>query len=539
MQPLPLTLPPTLPIVVQIGFAGSRMLLGPQRLPPDMAIAYESELLDALVERLATLPARLGLSPHHLLCGVSQVAIGADTLFTRALIRLGLPQRVLLPQPPEAFLMAGDPADPDFTPAERQAARALLASPHLTELRVASDSDDRVEQFEDANHEILRESDVVVCLVREGAAARPGGTRDLMQRAAQAGKPVLLLEASLREGRARLSPWLAPEPGSRAASFVAPGMPTELAGLSLPAAESGSLPGAVDYIDAVRRFASAKTRRHSGLFKRAAIAIIMLHIGATLLAALAGKLEPVAWVALLLSIELVLLGAGLGTHHALHRSAAARSWAVTRLLAETLRSMKSVSGTAVSLDYARALALPASFQPLLRTAAVLHGLAARRMASTDWAAQRTRYLDERLTGAGGQLDYFARASRAAARRHALAHWGFWVFSAAAFGATAAKLGSVAGALPGALAPVVVTWGGLLAITLPVAAVGFLSWSAAADLEARAATYAEMHAFLAKQVERLRACASARDFARAVCDTELGILGENLSWFSRRLFKGVA
>jgi hypothetical protein len=98
---------------------------------------------------------------------------------------------------------------------------------------------------------------------------------------------------------------------------------------------------------------------------------------------------------------------------------------------------------------------------------------------------------------------------------------------------------VAGVLPGPLAPLAVSWGGLLAITLPVAAVGFLSWAAASDLEARAATYADMQGFLTQQVERVREADSPRDFARAVRETERRILGENLGWFSRRLFRGVS
>lgn len=536
MQLSPASVMPTLPIVVQVGFAGSRLLYGTRRIEPAQAAAFDAALLEAMVERLRELPQVLQLSPQHLLCGVSQVAIGADTLFSQALQRLGLPQRVLLPQPAAAFLAAGEPGEPDFTAAEQEVARGLLAGAHVVEVRVASDADERNEQFEDTNAEILRESDVLVCLLRDGAIGRPGGTQDLMRRAARAGKPVLLLEVSMRDGQPLLSSW---SPQAADVPFVPPGMPAELRGVELSPPAAAALPAAGDYIDAARRFASAKTRRHSGLFKRAAIAIIMLHIAATLLAALATKVEPAAGIALLLAAELVLLGCGLVIHHRLHRGAAARSWAVTRLLAEALRSMKSVSQTAVSLDYARTLAFPASFQPVLRTAAVLHGLSTRRVAAGEWTTQCARYLDERLRGPAGQLRYFDQASRTAARRHRLAHSGFWLFSATAFAATAAKLASLAGWMSPPLAPLVANWGGLLAVTLPVAAVGFLSWSAAADLEARAATYAEMHAFLTQQTERIASAASPRDFARAVRDTELGILGENLSWFSRRLFKGVA
>jgi hypothetical protein len=317
-------------------------------------------------------------------------------------------------------------------------------------------------------------------------------------------------------------------------------MPAELRGLELPPPAPGAAPSAGEYIESVRRFASARTRQYSGGFRRAALAIILLHIAATLLAAVAGQAKAAWWIGLLLALELMLLGLGLRTHHALHSSLRVRSWAVTRLLAETLRSMRSVSATAVPLDYPLALAYPASFAPLLRTAAVLHGLDLKRgEARPDWAAQRTRYLEGRLTGAQGQLRYFTEAARVSAERYRLANRGFWVFSVAAFAATSAKLASVAGVLPAPLVPLALTWGGLLAITLPVAAVGFLSWAAAGDLEARAATYAEMRAFLTRQVQRLNEAESPRDFARAVRETELGILSENLGWFSRRLFRGVA
>jgi hypothetical protein len=534
MHHAPATVPPRLPIVVQVGFAGSRLLFAPQRLPAAQTAALEADLLGQLIERLQALPATLGLTTMHRLCGVSQLAIGADTVFTRALMALGLPQRLVLPQARDAFLAAGADSDPDFTADERETALGLMSSSHIIELRVGSDAAERSEQFEDSNSEILRDSDVVVCLLRAGAHARAGGTVELAEHARQAGKTVLLLEVTLAEGRPRLSAWRS----DSAASFVAPGMPRELADCA-PALAEPAWPTAAEFLDPLRRCASARTREHSGLFKRAAITIIVLHIVATLLAALAGIGGVGWWIAALLALELVLLGIGLRSHHALHRSAAVRSWAVTRLLAETLRSMQSASATSASLDYALALDFPASFRPLLRTAAVLHARDLRLGAVADWQAQRARYLDERLLGAQGQLAYFTRAAASAARRRRWAHTGFWLFSGAAFVATGAKLASVADVLPSALIPAVAAWGGLLAITLPVAAVGFLSWAAASDLEARAATYADMRTFLARQADRLRKAATAREFIRLVRETELGILGETLGWFSRRLFKGVA
>lgn len=190
-----------------VGFAGSRFLFEPGRLEPARARTLEAALLPVLIARLAELPQRLDVAPSRPVCGLSQVAIGADTLFTRACAALGWRQQVLLPQAVDAFLAAGEPAEPDFTPDEQAAARALLRLSHIESVRVASQAHDRVVQFEDTNAAILAASDAIVCLVREGAHARPGGTRDLMQRAALAGKPVGLLQVALRDGVPQLSSW--------------------------------------------------------------------------------------------------------------------------------------------------------------------------------------------------------------------------------------------------------------------------------------------------------------------------------------------
>lgn len=153
--------------------------------------------------------------------------------------------------------------------------------------------------------------------------------------------------------------------------------------------------------------------------------------------------------------------------------------------------------------------------------------------------ERDRYIDTRLTGPNGQLNYFEHAARNAQRRLAWANAGFWVFSGTAFVVTTAKLAVLMGAASEATAPAITAWAGLLAIALPVAAVGFLSWAAASDLEARTKTYGDVHVFLSAQLERLRRADSPRAFARCVRETEVTIQGENLSWFSRRLCQGVA
>lgn len=530
---------PTVPLVVQVGFAGSRRLFDTASLAQPEIAALEAKLGAQLTARLRQLPALLGLSERHFVCGVSQVAIGADALFSRACVALGWWQRVLLPQWQGAYFAAvDDDGTPDFSAAQAALARDLLARPHVIEQRVASTAPDRREQFEDVNLAIVAESDVLVCLLRAPAPGRPGGTRALIEHAARVGKPVMLIDVSVQDNQLVLSPLLPLAQWPNGADFRAPGLPAELRDLPPLAKEAGELPPATLYVQAIQRCANQVTRRHSGLFKRAAIAIIVLHIAATVLALLAIKLLA-PWVFGLLALEIVLLAIGLRMHHVLHRSSAARVWAVTRLLAETMRSLQSAAGTGATLDYAQALPLPASFAPLLRTAGLLHAVQRRGQAGGDWRAQRARYLTQRLEGARGQLSYFETAARRAAISLRIAHRLFWLFSSAALLFTAAKLIALTGAFPDLLAALVGEWSGLFAVVLPVAAIGFLSWAAASDLEARAKTYAEMHHFLTAQAARLAGAGANREFEQLVRETELRILDENLGWFSRRLFSGVS
>ena len=198
--------PLVVPLVVQVGFAGSRQLFDSAGLGAGEVATLEADLAAQLTERLARLPALLGLTEHHLLCGLSQVAIGADTLFSRSCTALGWWQRVLLPQWLDAYLGAVD-ADgrPDFSGPQAATARELLALPQVIECRVASTSTLRHEQFEDVNLAIVAESDVLVCLLRAAAPGRPGGTRALIDHAVRVGKPVLQIDVTLQGGRVRLS----------------------------------------------------------------------------------------------------------------------------------------------------------------------------------------------------------------------------------------------------------------------------------------------------------------------------------------------
>ena len=486
------TLQPTIPMVVQIGFAGSRSLFDPAQHPDFDADAIAQQVLGQFSNYLRQLPQTLGLSAHHFLCGVSQVAIGADTVFAQACQALAISQRVLLPQPRDAYLEATSAdGSPDFSAAQQRVARELLASPHVIEERTVSSAVERGERFEDANLVILRASDVVVCLVREQAVHKRGGTQTLIDRAISLGKPVLEITVSLVEGRAVLSPLLPLPQWRNGGSFSPPGMPRELANLLIdaPGLRGEHLPAAADFIGRIKNFASERSKHRSGWFKRGAMTIISLHIAATFFAILSGKPEVSQFLSLWLWGELGMLCIGLVAHETLHRSEAVRVWAVNRLVAESMRSLAAVEASGGDLSYPLTLAYDDAFRPLLHTCAVLHRHSGRRSdAATVTSERRAAYLGERIGNLKkGQVRYYGKEADNAARRLRIANVGFLFFSACAIAATTTELLAHFDLLYPALMDGVHHWGVLLAIGLPVAAVGFLSWASASDLEARAQT----------------------------------------------------
>ncbi|MGF6939332.1 hypothetical protein OKW41_008494 [Paraburkholderia sp. UCT70] len=532
-------IPPTVPLVVRVGFAGSRTMFDLSQHPDLDAGDLMAQVSDALMDRLRELRAALGLSPHHFLCGVSQIAVGADTLFTRACQTLGIAQRVLLPQEREDYLAAVGTEGPDFTPEEEQVARGLLGSPHIIEECVVSHARDRSARFEETNTAILEDSDIVICLVREAAGSRRGGTEDLISQAEALGKPVTRITVAIKEGKVQLSPLKPLKEWLNGSDFALPSAPRELSGLVIAApGPANAWPTAESFIAQIKGRASELSKKHSGWFKRSAIIIISFHLGATVVAILAGKLHETI-VPIFLSSEFLLLVAGLAAHFRLHRGAHARVWAVNRLVAETMRSLAEVERLRGDVTYPLELPVPDGLVPLLRTSAVLHLRRDRSGEDSTWTARRDAYIERRLTGLkGGQLAYYETQTRKAELSLKVATWLFRVFSSLAIVAAVAELLLQFNRLPAALVEPTDNWGNTLAVFMPVAAVGFLSWAAASDLEARAQTFAEMHAFLERQLRRLNAAGSERGFSRLVRETESRLLGENLNWFWRRSFTSV-
>src|SRR5262245_36268266 len=118
--------------VVQVGFAGSRRLVEPAPSDPAAAAKLDDVIRAHLITHVRDLRTSLKLSGAHFLCGLSQVAVGADTLFSQACRELDIPQRIYLPQHRDAYVNAVDSEGvPDFDPTERAEALSLCDSPHV------------------------------------------------------------------------------------------------------------------------------------------------------------------------------------------------------------------------------------------------------------------------------------------------------------------------------------------------------------------------------------------------------------------------
>jgi hypothetical protein len=531
-----------LPLVIQAGFAGARRIYDREQYPGIDPVRVDEAVKCGLETLMRELPAELGVKDRpYFFCGLSQLAIGGDALFTRACQKAALVQRIFLPQHWEEYLAASGSKGPDFSDAQRQTARELKALPHIIQDRVVSDATDRCHRFHDVNLELARLSDVVICLVPADAAGRPGGTQELIALARRRKRPVIEVQVRInsRTGDAVLTRlWHGKD------DFRPPKIPAALAGVALPAggAGEGPLPGIDLYCKALKNLSSKQANVERKLFKFAALVIIAVHVLATILAVIALELHDwfVAW---LLGGELVALATGFCVHQSLHRTHSLERWALFRLVAEVARSITAIGRFHVYLEHLFALPFPGAVRPLLRTVNVLHLVSSRGADDEPWEPRRDAYVAKRLVNPEdkAQIPYNKATRDDAGAWLKVFRWVFVGSSFLAFVATLVKLLTLSNLLPlsHTAAAVIPPVAGALAIVLPVIAVASLSIVAAFDLEARLHTSMEMLEFLEPHKDLLATATTARDYRRLLIETESRLLGETVNWYARRSFMGVA
>ena len=576
------TRPLPLPLVVQVGFAGTRRLL-----PIDSSKALQTELeakvLGKLKEALESLKPTgiegraLGLREGHFLCGVSQIAIGGDVLFTEACAATRIGQRIFLTNTPNEYFSASGDSGPDFNAEQRQMAEQLLASERIFQVRVVSTAPSRSTRFVEANLEIARVSDICLCVLRddrekrrtsESPGASPqsnspseriGGTLEFVSAANRRGRPIWLIYVTVNGDKIELHDeylnWPGKTDGPKA--WPIPSMP-EVFNTGMVWAsnlrEAREVPiSPREYVNALKTWGSGVAKRQKWLFRNAALIIIGAHLLATILAVAALSFPHIPKPGLFLGFELALLLIGLAVHFALHHSEASRRWALSRLGRELSRSGEGVAGCHVHLEYLFSLPFPQAFKPILRTINVLHLASSRVNAgigpSAGFVGRRDSYVRERVQP---QIDYYSKALH---EREKLLHLSVATFYACAVAAVTSSafklfwLSFTASDEHGAHS----AWmGGLevLGIVLPIAAVGALSLAASFDLEAEVQTYADALKALdptnrpsdSKQVGMKQLLEGARtevEFHRLMIETETLLLSEIANWYARRSVKGVS
>lgn len=528
----------TFPCVVQVGFAGSRKLFDPP--PPNAQVAqqWETQVQQHVETALQRLRKDLNLKDHHFLCGISQIACGADFVFTRACQAQQLdnecPQRIFLPQQVEEYLSAKNShGEDDFTEDQKIEARRLLGLDHIIQQRVVSLSPDRIERFKETNVEILRFSDVVICLLRDNAQTQPGGSVEFLERAKKCQIPVHEIRISTTNGQLNIDdPWRKKKP-----FFIPKEISEPVAQLSLPN-HSGGIPSIEDYCEPLKNMGSHQAKQQQAFFRLAAAWIIGTHIAATVCATIALAIHGpgdhvIPW---LLGFEIVLLLVGFSVHQYLHHSQAPQVWANARVVAELVRSLRGIAPRHMYLEHLFQLQLPARYRLLLRTLNVLYLRSTFRQRNAPWTSLRNAYLKDRI---GKQIDYYGEKFKEDKGRQRCYRN---IFIGCTLGAGAATLYKLL------LARDIVTFDfgvpgfssvlGTLAIVLPVLAVAGLSWAAALDCEARVETFRETRKFLKKQRGVIKQANTAAEYDRLLLETETVLLGEVTNWFSRRATTGV-
>jgi hypothetical protein len=582
--------PLPLPLVVQVGFAGTRHLL-----PIESSKALQTELEAKVMRKLkdvleslkptGTEGRALGLREGHFLCGVSQIAIGGDTLFTQACAATQIGQRIFLTNTPNEYFSASGDSGPDFSGEQRHTAEQFLASDRIFQVRVISTAPCRSTRFVEANLEIARVSDICLCVLRDdrdrqrvselsddspppnSPSEKIGGTLEFVSAAKRRGRPIWLIYVSVNGDKIELREDHLNWPGKRDGpkSWPIPAMPEVFntgKDWTSNLREARAVPITPrEYVNNLKTWGSGVAKRQKWLFRNAALIIIGAHLLATILAVAALSFPQIPKPGLFLGFELALLLIGLAVHFALHHSEASRRWALSRLGRELSRSGEGVAGCHVHLEYLFSLPFPQAFKPILRTINVLHLASSRVNAgigpSAGFVERRDSYVRERVQP---QIDYYSKALNERGKLLHLSISTFYACAVAAVVGSVFKLFWLLVEAPHEQGTHPAWMGGLeiLGIVLPIAAVGALSLAASFDLEAEVQTYADTLKALdptiprndsspirpgdLKQVGMKQLLEGARtevEFHRLMIETETLLLSEIANWYARRSVKGVS
>ena len=335
----------TLPQFRVVGFTGHRQLSDPQATGRAIADALESLRSEAPGDWI----------------GLSSVATGSDQVFVAQVLERGLSWEAILPLPRAEFRA-------DFAPAEWSEVERLLA--HAGHVRVINENGSREDGYLDCGMETVNGADVLIALWDGQPARGRGGTADVVEYAISVGKPVLILDAATLEPRR--DHWTSLQHAD-----------TSLAELNkLPDAVDGGIDNPFKAPARVYRFqrkCDSAASRGAPQFRRLIVSTVLLHVLATLIAAMALAYslhgEALPWA------KLACLIGALGVALVLRRHSHSHSnWVRCRLAAEFCRSALATWGLPQAAPLFQDLNL-AGLRGLTRSLHILHSrsVAARQV----------------------------------------------------------------------------------------------------------------------------------------------------------------
>ncbi len=433
---------------------------------------------------------------------LSSAAAGADLIFVRSALDLGLGWEAFLPLPLVDF-------ERDFPAEEWVEVRALLA--RAEHLEVAAEPGSREEAYLSGGFEIVNRCDVLL-VVWDGQPARgKGGTADVVAYARAMKRPIVIINPDSKVVRRENFEGLRLHDANLRYLNAVPG--------EAPAAGGTSR----ERVAAFQKKVDDAATHSSPHFRRLIAITVWLHVGATALAtaglAFGWHAPALPWGKLL-----CLLGA-LGVATFVRYQRTQHHWTRCRLAAEITRSALAIWGLP------RATRLFADFdwsglEPLRRSLDVLHRRAARE-APPDFDTFKQRYLQERIDD---QRGYFTRQESRAIPLLGRLRTGFTASSVVAIVFTAgyALQQTLHFEVPGWVEEICFHFGPII---LPVLAAAFISLISINDLHRRVARYREMVVRLETVRNEIAHSQTWAGLERAIAKAERVLLQEVFEWHS--------
>lgn len=475
-----------LPLYHLVGFTGHRQLADPT----------------GTGKTIATSLAELRRASSGEWIALSSAAAGADLIFVRTALDLGLGWEAMLPLPLADFQR-------DFEPKVWPEVVQLLAQAEHVE--VVAEPGSREEAYLTGGFEIVNNCDVLLA-VWDGLPARgKGGTAEVVAYARAMGRPIVIINPDSQSVRRENFASLRLHDANLQFLNSVTGGPTDTAGNSR------------DRVAAFQIKVDSAATQSAPHFRRLITLTLWLHVLATGLAtatlAFGWHWTPLPWGKLI-----CLLGA-LGVALIVRHRHTQHHWTRCRLAAEITRSALAIWGLP------RAGRLFADFdwsglEPLRRSLDVLHRRAARET-RPDFDTFKQRYLAGRIDD---QMAYFVRQEAKAIPQLTRLRTGFGVCSilAIVFTTGYAMQHTFHWEVPGWVTQLCFYFSPIM---LPVLAAAFISLISINDLHRRVARYREMCIRLSTVKQEIAHSQTWAGLERAIAKTERVLLQEVFEWHS--------